>query len=132
MKNKIENNVVVIDGDNVAYHKSSKASLQNLQQMMNFVEKSKKTPYMFVSARLRHVIDQPRKYEDFITQSCVREIPANTDGDSFILESAKQLNAPIVSNDLFRQYKKKYPKAFRSRIPFMIVSGKVIIPQFTI
>jgi hypothetical protein len=45
------------------------------------------------------------------------------------LETAQILDAQIVSNDLFRQYKNSFPKARERRVPFLIIEGNVIIPS---
>ena len=59
------------------------------------------------------------------------ESPAATSADEFLIECAKKEKCYIVSNDTFRDWKRKDPwiaeNIDRLRIPFMIVQGKATL-----
>jgi hypothetical protein len=110
------NNVVLVDGSNVAY-----AIEGEPPRVANIV----------ADAALRHSIDDPRRYEHLIDEGHVRQSPAGTDADYFILSFARELNASIVSNDRFRDRIKQFPDAQDRVIRFMIVQDEVVLERRT-
>jgi hypothetical protein len=82
-------------------------------------------------AALRHQIDDPKVYEDMIENGSVRQAPAGTDADYFILSFARELGADIVSNDRFRDRLKQFPEARERVIRFMIVNDEVVLERRT-
>lgn len=129
MYSKVE--VLLINGNNVLKHNTlnSKGTLENLIKVLNVCEKQRIKPIVIVSARTRYAIDDPTGYDDLVKKGIIYETLAGSDPDLYILETAQKLNVKILSNDLFRQYKKHYPKAFHRRVGFMIVHDEVIIPS---
>lgn len=57
----------------------------------------------------------------------VRQAPAETDGDAFVLAIAEEHDAVVVSNDRFEPYRDRYPWIEERRLPFMIVRGDVYL-----
>jgi hypothetical protein len=82
-------------------------------------------------AALRHQIDDQKDYEDMIESGSIRQAPAGTDADYFILSFARELDADIVSNDRFRDRIKQFPEARERVIRFMIVNDEVVLERRT-
>ena len=61
----------------------------------------------------------------------MKQAPAGTDADYFILSFAKELKAHIVSNDRFRDSIKGFPEARERVIRFMIVNDEVVFEHRT-
>ena len=66
---------------------------------------------IFVDASLKYKLDPNDKssLEDQISDGTIIMTPAGVTADSYLLHWSDQHNAIVVSNDLFREYKKKYP-----------------------
>jgi hypothetical protein len=64
-----------------------------------------------------------------VEQGVVRQAPAGTDADYFILSFARELNARIVSNDRFRDRLKDFPDAPGRLIRYMIVENEVVLER---
>ncbi|HWS54556.1 MAG TPA: hypothetical protein VN228_10530 [Pyrinomonadaceae bacterium] len=125
-----ENNreFVVIDGANVAYEEKSgggKPKLSNLLKVRRELEERGLCPIIIVDASLKYDIDDQQQLEKLIQSQQVRQVPAGTDADFFILEIADQCGARIVTNDQYRNYKDRYPWIPERRLPYMIVNGEV-------
>jgi len=82
-------------------------------------------------AALRHQIDDKKVYEDMIESGSIRQAPAGTDADYFILAFARELNATIVSNDRFRDRLSQFPEARERVIRYMIVNDEVVLERRT-
>ncbi len=80
---------------------------------------------MIIDASLRHRIDDPDQLEGLIDAQKIRQAPAGTDADYFILETAGQHEAQVISNDEFDRYRSRYPWIDQRRVPLMIVGGQV-------
>jgi hypothetical protein len=52
-------------------------------------------------------------------------VPAGTDADYWVLETAQRIDGLVVSNDRFQPYQDSYPWIEERRIPFMIIEGLV-------
>ena len=61
----------------------------------------------------------------------VKQAPAGTDADYFILAFAKELRATIVSNDTFRDRGRQFADVRRRVIRYMIVAGEVVLERRT-
>ncbi len=61
----------------------------------------------------------------------MRQAPAGTDADYFILSFARELGASIVSNDRFKDRIASFPEARDQVIRYMIVAGEVVLERRT-
>ncbi|HBY96831.1 MAG: hypothetical protein M5U01_33540 [Ardenticatenaceae bacterium] len=52
-------------------------------------------------------------------------MPAETDADYFVLETAGREEALVVSNDQFEPYQDRFPWIEQRRVPLMIINGEV-------
>lgn len=119
---------IVVDGANVAYIEKSKSGnpkVSNLVAVYQSLKEKGFDPIIIVDAALQHKIDDPQKFEKLLENQTVRQAPAGTDADYFILETAKEYHARIVTNDKYEDYQKDYPWIEKSRLPLMIINGNV-------
>ncbi|HEX6184001.1 MAG TPA: hypothetical protein VFZ44_09000 [Pyrinomonadaceae bacterium] len=122
--------VVVIDGANVAYEERSaggKPKLSNLLRVRGELEERGFEAIILVDASLKYDIDDQEQLEKLIQSQQVRQVPAGTDADYFIIQFADQLDALIVTNDRYKDYAQQYPWIPERRLPYMIVKGEVVL-----
>ena len=122
--------VVVIDGANVAYEERSaggKPKLSNLLRVRGELEERGLEAVIIVDASLKYDIDDQSQLETLIQSQQVRQVPAGTDADYFIIQFAHELDALIVTNDRYRDYAEQYPWVSERRLPYMIVKGEVVL-----
>src|SRR5438045_7632383 len=125
-------NVVLVDGSNVAHSiEGEPPHVANLVAIREKLRGEGLEPIIVADAALRYQIDDPRSYERMIDDGMVRQAPAGTDADYFILSFARELNASIVSNDRFRDRIKQFPEARERVIRFMIVQDEVVLERRT-
>jgi len=123
-------NVVVIDGANVAYEERSaggKPKLSNLLRVRGELEERGFEAIILVDASLKYDIDDQEQLEKLIQSQQVRQVPAGTDADYFIIQFADQLDALIVTNDRYKDYAGQYPWIPDRRLPYMIVKGELVL-----
>jgi len=122
--------IVLVDGSNVAHStEGEKAQLMNILAVREKLAEEGLEPVVVVDAALRHQIDDRAGYEQLVEQGVVRQAPAGTDADYFILSFARELDARIVSNDRFRDRLRDFPDAADRLIRFMIVEREVVLER---
>ena len=122
--------IVLVDGSNVAHStEGEKAQLVNILAVRDKLTEEGFEPVVVVDAALRHQIDDRAGYEQLVEQGVVRQAPAGTDADYFILTFARELDARIVSNDRFRDRLSDFPDASDRLIRFMIVGREVVLER---
>jgi hypothetical protein len=122
--------IVLVDGSNVAHStEGEKARLGNILAVRDKLNEEGLEPVVVVDAALRHQIDDPAGYEQLVDQGVVRQAPAGTDADYFILNFARELDARIVSNDRFRDHLRDFPDVPDRLIRYMIVEGEVVLER---
>ena len=127
-----ESRVAIIDGSNVAYSvEGMQPSLHNIELVRSKVTEEGYEPIVVVDAALRHHIDDVPAYERMIDSGLLRQAPAGTDADYFILSFARELGARIVSNDRFRDRGGAFPEARDRIIRYMIVNDGVVLEHRT-
>jgi hypothetical protein len=122
--------VVIIDGANVAYEERSaggKPKLSNLLRVRGELEGRGFEAVILVDASLKYDIDDQSQLETLIHSQQVRQVPAGTDADYFIIQLAEQFNARVVTNDRYKDYLEQYPWINDRRLPYMIVKGEVVL-----
>lgn len=120
--------IIVVDGANVAWSEQTserKPKVSNIVAMRKALEAEDFDPIIIIDASLRHDIDDPDQLEGLIDGQHVRQSPAGTEADYFILMTADQQNTDVVSNDTFEKYRDDYDWIWDRRVPYMIVEGKV-------
>jgi hypothetical protein len=124
-------NVVLVDGSNVAHSTEGPPLVANLLAIREKLIEEGLEPIIVADAALRHQIDDPQLYEKMVEDGMVRQAPAGTDADYFILSFARELEASVVSNDRFRDRLKSFPDAARRLIRYMVVKGEVVLERRT-
>ena len=122
--------VVIIDGANVAYEERSaggKPKLSNLLKVRSELEERGFEAVILVDASLKYDIDDQSQLENLVRSQQVRQVPAGTDADYFIIQLAEQFDARVVTNDRYRDYVERYPWIADRRLPYMIVMGEVVL-----
>jgi hypothetical protein len=122
--------LVLVDGSNVAHSsEGEQALLSNIVAVCDKLREEGYEPLVLVDAALRHQIDQRAEYERLVDKGEIRQAPADTDADYFILSFARELDAAIVSNDRFRDRQKSFPEAAKRLIRYMVVKGEVVLER---
>jgi hypothetical protein len=122
--------MVLVDGSNVAHStEGEKAQLANIIAMREKMQEEGFEPVIVVDAALRHQIDDPAGFERLVESGVVRQAPAGTDADYFLLSFARELDARIVSNDRFRDRLSAFPDAAERLIRYMIVEREVVLER---
>jgi hypothetical protein len=125
-------NIVLVDGSNVAHSiQGEPPHVANIIAVRDKLREEGFEPIIVADAALRHQIDDPARYEKLVEDGQVRQAPAGTDADYFILAFARELGAGIVSNDRFRDRIKQFPEARERVIRFMIVQDEVVLERRT-
>ncbi len=119
---------VIVDGANVAYEEVSAGGdprVSNIISMRQALMDRGYSPVIIVDATLRHEIDDPEQLESLIDGGTIRQAPAGTDADYFILQTAERQEALVVSNDSFKNYRDEYSWLNDRKVPFMIIKGQI-------
>jgi len=124
--------LVLVDGSNVAHSsEGDQGLLANITLVCDKLREEGYEPLVLVDAALRHQIDDRAGYERMVDAGAIRQAPAGTDADYFILSFARELDASIVSNDRFRDRQKAFPDAANRLIRYMVVKGEVVLERRT-
>ena len=125
-----ETKTVIVDGSNVAHSsEGGGAQLENIRLVCEKLKEDGFDPVVLVDAALRHQIDQQGEFERLIDEGAIRQAPAGTDADYFILAFARELDADVVSNDRFRDRMDSFPETRERMIRYMIVNGEVVFER---
>jgi hypothetical protein len=124
--------LVLVDGSNVAHStEGNQAQLANILVVREKLAAEGLEPIVVVDAALRHQIDDTEQYEQLVDRGVVRQAPAGTDADYFILSFARELDARVVSNDRFRDRLAQFPEIRDRLIRYMIVDHEVVFERRT-
>jgi hypothetical protein len=123
--------LVLVDGSNVAHASEGEALLDNIRVVCAKLREEGYEPVVVADAALRHQIDDRVAYERLVDDGSIKQAPAGTDADYFILSFARELDASIVSNDRFRDRQKAFPDAAKRLIRYMVVKGEVVFERRT-
>jgi len=130
MTEQTENRVVLVDGANVAFSTGGQEpKLRNIQLVCEKLVEEGFEPVVVADAALRHRIDQESDYEQMVEEGTIRQAPAGTDADYFILSFARELGAAILSNDRYRDRAASFPDELERTIRYMIVSDEVVLER---
>lgn len=122
--------IVLVDGSNVAHStEGDRPRLANILAVRDKLREDGLEPVVVADAALRHQIDDRNGYERLVDEGVVRQAPAGTDADYFILTFARELDARVVSNDRFRDRLKDFPDAEDRLIRYMIVLNEVVLEK---
>lgn len=121
---------VLVDASNVAHAtEGGEARLANIRLVQGKLREEGLDPVIVADAALRHQIDDKNRYEQMIENGLVHQAPAGTDADYFILSFAREMGAPILTNDRFRDRAAEFPEERDRIIRYMIVDGEVVLER---
>lgn len=122
--------MALVDGSNVAHSsEGDEARLDNIKFVVRKLRKEGYDVVVVADAALRHQIDDKEGYERRVEEGKIRQAPAGTDADYFLLAFARELDAVIVSNDLFRDRADAFPEARERMIRYMILEQEVVFER---
>lgn len=122
--------IAIVDGSNVAYSTEGDGPrLENIHLVCEKLREEGFKPIVVVDAALRHEIDERQEYERLVDNGEIRQAPAGTDADYFILSFAEEMDARVVSNDRYRDQKDAFPHATDRVIRYMVVDGEVVFEK---
>ena len=120
----------LVDASNVAHStEGGQARLANVVLVCRKLEEEGFEPIVVADAALRHQIDERDEYERRVDDGTIRQAPAGTDADYFILAFARELDAAVVSNDRFRDRAEAFPDARDRMIRYMILEDEVVFER---
>jgi hypothetical protein len=129
-ENSGEGRTAIVDGSNVAHAtEGGGARLGNIRLVCDKLREQGYEPVVVVDAALRHQIDERDGYEAMVDDGSIRQAPAGTDADYFILSFARELDASVVSNDRFKDRVEAFPEIRECVIRFMIVNNEVVFER---
>jgi hypothetical protein len=132
MQAEPEAKIAIVDGSNVAHSsEGDRACLENITLVCEKLAEEGYEPLVVVDAALRHQIDDRDRFEELVEEGKIRQAPAGTDADYFILSFARELDAAVVSNDRFKDREKAFPEARERVIRYMILNGEVVLERRT-
>lgn len=127
-----ETRTVIVDGSNVAHSsEGEKAQLENIRIIRDKLIEEGYEPVIVADAALRHQIDDEPAFEKMVDSGEIKQAPAGTDADYFILSFARELEASIVSNDRFKDRVKAFPEIRDRVIRYMIINREVVFERRT-
>ena len=129
---EVDSKTVIVDGSNVAHSsEGEKALLSNIRVISEKLRDDGYQPIVLADAALRHQIDDEPGFEKMVDSGEIRQAPAGTDADYFILSFARELDADIVSNDRFKDRREAFPEVQDRVIRYMIINGEVVFERRT-
>ena len=127
-----ETKTVIVDGSNVAHSsEGTRPLLVNILAVRDKLVEEGYEPVILADAALRHQIDEENAFEKMIESGEIKQAPAGTDADYFILSFARELEATIVSNDRFKDRVQAFPEVRDRVIRYMIINGEVVFERRT-
>ena len=102
---------IIVDGNNVAFYLSPDKipRVGNLSRAYQSLLNAGYKPIIIVSAALKHRIDKPEHLQQLISLGQIVEAPRGRDDDLEIIQTARDKNANIVSNDRFLNWIVRFP-----------------------
>lgn len=124
-----ERRVALIDGANAAHAGGDEPRLGNIRLLRDRVAEEGFEPIVMTDAALRHRIDDADGYERMVSDGTIRQAPAGTDADYFILSFGREMDAAVVSNDRFRDHEESFGDVLQRVIRYMIVDDEVVLER---
>jgi len=113
---KAEPNWILIDGSNVMYWRDNTPQIETLREVIAYLKQHRHTPAVIFDANAGYLL--AGKYQDDhimakhlgLTEDRVLVVPKGTIADSYLLTVARDFDAPIVTNDRYRDWADDYPE----------------------
>lgn len=125
---------IVVDASNVARHEPDPFALTSaprvayLLRMRDFLLQRRFFPVVLIAdANLRFLVDDRTAYLDLVERGTVREMPPGVVADTALIASARELGAPLVTNDHLHDWDEARGV---SRLGFAILPDRVTLTPF--
>lgn len=123
--------LVIVDASNVAFGLAGgkrRARFNLLAHVMAQLRPAGCEMKVVADASLRHRMDDPKRYEEYVRAGFILQAPAGRAADQFIRQLAEARRAKgqrvlVLSNDLFREM----PEFHVERIAFLAVSEDEVL-----
>ena len=122
--------LVLVDGSNVAFNGTRRASLANLEAVLAALETWPLRVTTLVDATLPHRIDRPRDLESLFHAGRVQQVPAGTSADDFLWQMARAGVAEgrvvlLLTNDRFPDTRSAEEGVLGiHRVTFLVTNGR--------
>ena len=120
----------VIDASNILHlevPRQQKPRIKTIYAVIDAVKASGREPILVVEAAALSTVGDPENRENLLAESFVLSIPDGSDTSRAVLETAKQRDAIVVSNDTYSDYWEEYPWVELCRLPAALVDGHVCL-----
>jgi hypothetical protein len=120
----------IVDASNVAYlqaPREPRPNIKNISAVADAVEASGRDPIIILDPTIRTLIVDVDEFERLLSDSRIMPLPSGKEIGRFVVETADQLDAEIVSNNTYIDYFEDYPWIELRRIPVAIVNGDIIL-----
>jgi len=119
-------NILNLDKD-----QNQKIKIENILNVYNAVVGLGYEPHMIADASMRHHLNSADQYEDLKEKKIIRQSPAGTKADEWVLEVAKRENCKFLTNDLYREHRAEFGNdwVFNNRFTCIFSNGKFIIRE---
>jgi len=119
-------NILNLDKD-----QNQKIKIENVLNVYNAVVGLGYEPHMIADASMRHHLNSADQYEDLKEKKIIRQSPAGTKADEWVLEVAKRENCKFLTNDLYREHRAEFGNdwVFNNRLTCIFSNGKFIIRE---
>lgn len=120
---------IIVDGNNIAFYLSPDKipRVGNLVRAHESLLNAGYKPLIIVSAALKHRIDKPEHLQQLISLGQIVEAPRGRDDDLEIIQTAREKNAHIVSNDRFLNWLDRFPWISERLIRYRMTPSGLIL-----
>lgn len=127
----INEDEVIVDGNNVARHPNISPSIENLIGMKDALEGRETTIFISHAMKNRDDWDDKKKLLKMISENEIKVATADQNDDYWWISFAIKKNALIITNDKMRDWRAKNPKIAKEinkrRVGFDIQENTVVI-----
>ena len=111
-----EPNRILIDGSNVMHWKDNTPQIATLREVIGHLRGLGFSPGVVFDANAGYLLKGKYKHDDAmakylgLAEDWVMVVPKGTIADSYLLTVARDVGAPIVTNDRYRDWAGEYPE----------------------
>jgi hypothetical protein len=120
----------VIDGCNILHLEnpaSGKRSIEKIFDVIAAVEDSGRYPLVVIDPMMFSVVGEIENLKKLERAPGVISVESGSCAARTVLETAKEYDAIIVSNNTYADYWAEYPWVERCRLPVAVIDGKVCL-----
>ncbi len=128
---ELDTQTVIVDGSNVAWESPTPEGKANLSNIDKAIESLRQAGFkeiiVIADAALRYQVADRNEFDKAAKKGKIHVMPAKVSADHFILRLAKERNAMVLSNDLFKEFRSEQDDIEEKRIPYTIFNGIVYL-----